>query len=291
MIKLSYKKIDAFTGANSGGNPAACVYLAKGQCLSPEDMQKIAAEHKGFVSEVVFCTPLGNNAYRLRYYASECEVAFCGHGTIACIYQLLKDAGLLGVPEIFIQTNKGTLKVLNRINAADAVYISAPQPLFIAHTLRPSDIADALGVDARKISAEHPIEIVDAGLRTLLVPIHGLDDLLAMRPDEKRLKEYSISNAFDTVAVFSREVAGAGSKLRTRVFPPRFGYLEDPATGSGNSAIGYYMLRHGMWDGSPINIEQNGSREKHNIVKLRYEKGSVYFGGGAALRIDGTYFL
>ena len=65
-MKLTYKKIDAFTGANSGGNPAACVYLAEGQYLSPDDMQKIAAEHKGFVSEVIFCTPLGDDTYRLK---------------------------------------------------------------------------------------------------------------------------------------------------------------------------------------------------------------------------------
>jgi len=290
-MKLTYKKIDAFIGANSSGNPAACVYLAEEQCLSPEDMQKIAVEHKGFVSEVIFCTPLGDNTYRLKYYSSECEVEFCGHGTIACMVHLIKDAGLLDIPEIWIETNKGNSKVINQIKDTGAVYISAPQPIYIPHNLSASDIADALGVDSSKINENHPIEIIDAGLRTLIVPITELNDVLSLFPDEKHLKDYSIANDFDIVIVFSEEVVDSQNKLRTRVFPPRFGYLEDPATGSGNSAVGYYMLKHSMWDGSPINIEQNDLREERNIVKLQYDEGTICFGGGATLRIDGTYLL
>jgi len=290
-MKLTYKKINAFTGANSGGNPAACVYLKEGQCLSPEDMQKIAVEHKGFVSEVIFCTPMGDNTYRLKYYSSECEVEFCGHGTIACMVQLIKDAGLLDIPEIWIETNKGKSKVINQLKNTNAVYISAPQPIYITHTLNTSDIADAFGIDSSKINANRPIEIIDAGLRTLIIPITGLKDVLSLFPDERRLKDYSIANDFDIVIAFSEEVVDSRNKLRTRVFAPRFGYLEDPATGSGNSAVGYYMLKHGLWDGAPISIEQNGLREKCNIVKLRYDENAICFGGGATLRIDGTYLL
>jgi len=290
-MKLAYKKLDAFTGPGSPGNPAACIYLEQGQSISPENMQRIAAAHRGFVSEVVFCAPLGNNAYRLRYYSSECEVAFCGHGTVACLCQLIRDANLLDVPALWIETNRGRSKVINQIAAANAVYIAAPPPRDIPHGLAPADIADALGVDLPAIRAGYPIELIDAGLRTLIVPMHALDAVLSMRPDERRLKDYSVANDFDIAIVFSQETADPGSKLRTRVFAPRFGYLEDPATGSGNAAAGRYLQKHGMWDGAPIAIEQNGSRKAPNIVRLMADGGAVWFGGGAALRIDGTYFL
>ena len=40
-------------------------------------------------------------------------------------------------------------------------------------------------------------------------------------------------------------------------------YLEEKqiltATGSGNSAFGYYLLKKGMWGGDAIRIEQGGS--------------------------------
>lgn len=59
---------------------------------------------------------------------SECEVDFCGHGTIACMYSLIKDAPfLLEQKEITVNTSrKGTLSVYNEISTQDAVYITAP---------------------------------------------------------------------------------------------------------------------------------------------------------------------
>ena len=83
---------------------------------------------------------------------------------------------------------------------------------------------------------------------------------------------------------------------RTRVFAAPFGYLEDPATGSGNAAFGYYLLRNNRWDGQPISVEQNGDLAHPNIVKLlakhnEHNKVQVVFGGGAILRIAGEYFL
>ena len=83
---------------------------------------------------------------------------------------------------------------------------------------------------------------------------------------------------------------------RTRVFAPTFGYLEDPATGSGNAALGYYLLRNDRWDGQSISVEQNGDLARPNIVKLLAKHGEgdeaqVAFGGGAIVRIAGEYLL
>jgi PhzF family phenazine biosynthesis protein len=91
-------------------------------------------------------------------------------------------------------------------------------------------------------------------------------------------------------------VADKNSNYRTRVFAPTFGYLEDPATGSGNSAFGYYLLKNNLWKGETVTIEQNGLKNNFNIVKLQKqidEKGNtrVLFGGGAIIRIEGKYKL
>ena len=89
---------------------------------------------------------------------------------------------------------------------------------------------------------------------------------------------------------------GRDTSWRSRVFAPRFGYLEDPATGSGNAALGQYLLRHGLWRGETLTIEQNKERTRPNIIKLmgRQEADAspqVLFGGGAVTRIEGRYFL
>ena len=89
MTSYTYSKIDAFTAGQSLGNPAACLYLERGQKLSEQVMLEIAKRHKGFVSEVIFCEDRADG-YFLTYYSSECEVDFCGHGTIACMVRLIK---------------------------------------------------------------------------------------------------------------------------------------------------------------------------------------------------------
>ncbi len=292
MSTYSYKKINAFTSASSAGNPAACLYLEKDQALSADDMLAVAKEHKGFVSEVVYCSPSGDAHYRLRYYSSECEVEFCGHGTIACMYDLIKNSGaLLGQPEIKITTNKGDLTVYNEISDMDAVFITAPDKAECPVRPGLDAIARHLGVARGKIDEKFSIECIDAGLRTLLVPISDLATTLDMRPDEAALKTFCLKNDIDIILVFTPEVIDKRNKMRTRVFAPRFGYLEDPATGSGNSAFGHYMLKNAMWRGEAISIEQNGERTAFNVVNLKEKSGKVLFGGKATTRIDGRYIF
>ena len=48
MKQYRYVKSNAFTSGNSLGNPAACIFTEQEE-LTPEQMQAIAAEHKGFV--------------------------------------------------------------------------------------------------------------------------------------------------------------------------------------------------------------------------------------------------
>lgn len=290
MNKLIYKKINAFTTHSSTGNPAACIYLDENQVLTEMEMLNIAKEHKGFVSEVVYCTPKSDNTYMLKYYSSECEVEFCGHGTIACAYDLLKNSeNLLKLPEIIIDTKKGKLTVYNEINTLNAVFITAPDPQYLSHKLDADIIAKALQIMPHAISKEYPISLINGGLNTLLVPISSLKDELSNCPNEYDLKAFCLMNSIDIILTFTMEVFDIRNKVRTRVFAPKFGYLEDMATGSGNSALGYYMLKHDMWDGQPISIEQNAQPSAHNIVWLKTHKGKVLFGGGATVRIEGKY--
>ena len=125
----------------------------------------------------------------------------------------------------------------------------------------------------------------------MIVPITSLETVLAMHPDEAALKQFCIDSKVDIILVFSSEVASRQNIMRTRVFAPRFGYLEDPATGSGNSAFGYYMLKNSLWDGNAVSIEQNAERAAFNVVKLKETAGKVLFGGSATTRIEGRYLL
>lgn len=292
MRAYNYRKIDAFTSSRSMGNPAACIYLEDEQRLSDEDMLSIAVQHKGFVSEVVFCSKMAPAGYKLSYYSSECEVDFCGHGTIACIYSLIRSKPtLLEESELTIHTNKkGLLTVYNRIAEQNAVFITAPEPLFIGSTISPTLIAEKLGLETYSISPDYPIDLVDAGLATLIVPIATLNEEINVYPREQELKKFCQENSIDIVLIYSWEVKNREHKAHTRVFAPKFGYLEDPATGSGNSAFAHYMLKNGLWSGEDISIEQGGADIEFNVVKLTGLKDQVLFGGQATDRIVGRYY-
>ncbi|WP_281034014.1 PhzF family phenazine biosynthesis protein [Methanocorpusculum labreanum] len=265
-------------------------FLDENQTLSEDAMLEIAKQHRGFVSEVIYCK--SHDGIFLTYYSSEGEVSFCGHGTIACMYTLIKNTpGLFSCSEIPIHTNKkGQLTVYNRIADEDAVFISAPNPGYLPTGLKPEDTAAPLDLCDEDLSREFPLEVIDAGLRTLIVPVKSFQKLVSIYPDEPCLKKFCLQNDIDIILIFSLNPADPENIAHTRVFAPRFGYLEDPATGSGNSAFGYYMLKHGIWDGSSCSLEQGGDDREFNRIKLRFQDDVLLFGGKATTRIDGVYY-
>lgn len=291
MKQYRYIKSNAFTSGASTGNPAATIIIDEGS-LAPEQMLQIAAEHKGFVMESVFCSPSDTAACKLTYYSSECEVDFCGHGTIATMYSLIKDdASLRNRKVLSVETNKkGVISVYNEIDTEDAVYIEAPSPIEHEMNIPTEEIERILTLHKGSIDREgRAIRIIDAGLRTLIVPVSKLEDEVSVFPDLASLKAFCEGNDIDIILIYSLQVADASNFAHTRVFAPKFGYLEDPATGSGNSAFANYLLSEKMWDGTPITIEQGGNDRIFNAVKLKTLNGKVLFGGRATIKIQGFY--
>lgn len=297
MRAVKFKKIDAFASESSAGNPAAVVYLDTLDELSDHEMLQIAKELKGFVSEVGFVCPGTDMDYQLRFFSAEREVAFCGHATIAILNDIIaNDEALQAQATLSIATRTDRLTVENRYQREKGVFISAPAPRFSTKKVSVADIAKALNCSVEDLDALRPVQVVNAGLETLVIPMVGLESILSVAPKIDTLNEFCVQIGVDIIILYSFEVASRQTNYRTRVFAPTFGYLEDPATGSGNAAFGYYLLNHDLWDGTMIKIEQNGLREKPNYVKL-FSKANdtgdfqVWFGGGAILRIDGQYLL
>lgn len=140
------------------------------------------------------------------------------------------------------------------------------------------------------------MSIVNAGLETLIVPINTLQSILNINPELDILKNFCLKKNIDIIEVFCDETYDKKCDFRTRVFAPTFGYLEDPATGSGNSAFGYYLLKNDLWNKESVIIEQNGTTDRFNIVQLKTRVDAdgnirVLFGGGAITRIEGKYIL
>ncbi|MBE6070558.1 MAG: PhzF family phenazine biosynthesis protein [Clostridium butyricum] len=292
MKKYTYKKINAFTWGMSQGNPAAYLMLGDDR-LTENELLSIGKEHSGFVSEVVFCSNSDKADCKLTYYSSECEVDFCGHGTIATMYDVIKNDDILcNKKEVKFETNKkGILTIYNHIATEDSIYVTAPTAEYLKIPVSKEQIAENLEIEVSMISEEYPIDFINAGLRTLIVPITHYNDEISIFPNEAKLKDFCLSNVIDIILIFSKEASTSDFIAHTRVFAPKFGYLEDPATGSGNSAFGNYMLKNQMWNGESVSIEQGGENILFNTVKLKKIEDKILFGGKARVSIEGFYCL
>jgi len=295
MRRLRFKKIDAFAQGRAQGNPTGAVYLERDDKLEEGQMVRLARELAGYVSEVAYVQPVRKEGidYRLTYYSAEREVAFCGHATIAVTYDLIQsDPKLQAAAGLRIVTKMGPLSVENA--SEDAVYIEAPTPVRRTRAFRGAELADALRTSPDTVDPRHPLALVNAGLNTLIVPVAGYEACLGVAPDLQELKQACLAHGADIVALFTSEVGDPAHRFHTRVFAPTYGYLEDPATGSANAALGHYWRGEGLWDGRPLVIEQGTSREYPNRVRLATRGASdptILFGGAATVRIEGEYIL
>ncbi len=296
MRKFNFKKIDAFATENSSGNPAGYILLDSLKDISEREMLQIAQELKGFVNEVGYVAQVNDSEFDLRYYSAEKEVDFCGHATIAILYDIIQThPALANIPVLIINTNKGKLEVENKVAAENSVFIMAPNPVFYHSVPEIDSLCQHLNIKASVINRNYPLSVIDAGLTTLLVPIKDLNSILSIEPELDVLKEFCIQSKIDIIEVFTSDVYDKVNDFRTRVFAPTFGYIEDPATGSGNSALGYYLIQNKLWNKQMISIEQNGERAHFNSVKLKGKMDDhhvlrVCFGGGAITRIEGNYY-
>jgi PhzF family phenazine biosynthesis protein len=177
---------------------------------------------------------------------------------------------LLSRIEVIVKTIKAELPIINDIAGSDSVFITAPEPERYACPFSRAEIARNLGLTEGEFDSTRDVAIINGGLRTLIVPLRTNAAVLTTSPHEDRLREFSIaSDHFDVIIVFTDETVHPDNRFRTRVFCPKYGYLEDPATGSGNAALGYYLLERSLWDGDIFSIEQGPDRQNPNIIKVR----------------------
>ena len=109
--------------------------------------------------------------------------------------------------------------------------------------------------------------------------------------DYDSIRKHCISHKIEIVNIYTEDVNYPQNLIRSRVFAPGFGYLEDPATGSANSALAYFLKKENVWNGNPFSIEQGVLKADPSLIRIIFKNNRVLFGGKAKTRIDGYYFL
>jgi trans-2,3-dihydro-3-hydroxyanthranilate isomerase len=269
-MRRKFFTLDVFTCRRYAGNPLAVVLDPDG--LDGAAMQAIAREFN--LSETVFVLPPADKAHRakLRIFTPARELPFAGHPTVGTAVLINRiDAGT-GRREIVVEEGIGPVRCA--VEALDAETGSARFELarLPAETgpVEPAAaMAAALGLREEDIGFEDfAPSRWSAGNEFTFVPLAGLDAMRRCRPNTAN---WSAAFGDGTGAfLFCRETAEQGHAFHARMFAPRAGVPEDPATGSAVAAFAGVLAHFTrMADGAhECVIEQGYEMGRPSLIRL-----------------------
>jgi PhzF family phenazine biosynthesis protein len=271
---MDVQRIAAFSQGTKGGNPAGVVLC---EALPPADrMQTIAAE-VGY-SETVFAAPI-EDGWRVRYFAPEIEVPFCGHATIALGAAL---ALAHGDGTFTLQLNDSRITVTGwRNNPALMAALQSPRT---RSEPAPQELVEAaLGLFSYTLSdldPRLPPAIAEAGARHLVLALTSRQKLAAMHYDLAHGRRFMTAAGIVTINLVHAETS---MRFHARNPFASGGVYEDPATGAAAAALGGYLRDLGWPHGGAIEILQG--EDMGVPSRLRAEITSE---PGASIRVSGA---
>jgi PhzF family phenazine biosynthesis protein len=274
---MEVQRIAAFSNGSQGGNPAGIVLCET--LPDATDMQQIAAE-VGY-SETAFAAPQ-NNAWRVRYFAPEAEVNFCGHATIALGAALALRHGNATFP---LHLNHAHITVEGR-TTAHTLFAALQSPPTSSHPCTPSLLAEALALFHLKpdvLDPRIPPAIAHAGADHLIIALRDRADLSAMHYDLESGRDLAQR---DHIGTFSLIHAETPQRFHARNPFPIGGVYEDPATGAAAAALAGYLRDLNWPHGGRIEIIQGEDMQVPSRLwaDITEEKGaSIRVSGDARL--------
>lgn len=237
MTAYAFVTVDVFTDRRFGGNPLAVFPDARG--LGDAEMQALAAEFN--LSETTFVLPPADpaNTARVRIFNRRHEMPFAGHPNVGTGWVLARQG----------RARNGKLRFeelagLVEIEAApDLVTIAAPQPLSLGPEMPVELLAGCVGLATSDvvIAAHRPV-CASVGNSFVVAQVTG-DALARATPDLARFRDaatrYTAMGA-NRLPIYL--YAHDGARIRTRMFSPLSGTIEDPATGSAATPLAALLL-------------------------------------------------
>lgn len=268
---MKIERIAAFCDGESGGNPAGVVIAD----ALPEaaQMQRIAAE-VGY-SETAFAAPAPGGAFRVRYFAPESEVPFCGHATIALGAALGRRYG----PGRFaLNLNDAQVSV-----EAEGGAVALQSPPSRSGPVAGHVLAEALalfGLQADDLAEAPAPAIAHAGADHLVLALASRARLAQMDYDLAAGAALMRREGWTTISLIWFETP---RRIHARNAFASGGVLEDPATGAAAAALGGYLRDIGWPHGGEVEILQGADMGAPS--RLRVEIGPDR---GASLRVSGA---
>lgn len=282
--QLNFTTVDVFTTDRFKGNPLAVVLDADG--LSTAQMQAIAAEFN--LSETTFVLPPQDPARtaEVRIFTPRAEMPFAGHPNVGTAFVLGRAGKSYGksIPgDRFIFEEKAGLVPIDLIRDGAMVVgarLAAPQALAVGEEIAPQAIADACALpeDAIVLQNHRPC-VASCGAAFMFAEVRDLAALAAATP---RIDAFHRHFTAGPTGVFLYARVGDGDvDIRCRMFAPRHGIHEDPATGSANVALAGLLaqlrpeadltlsltIMQGVEMGRPSRLEAQAIKQNGQVIQ------------------------
>ena len=259
-MKLLLFQIDAFSRQVFGGNPAAVIPLHR--WISDEAMQNIATENN--LSETAFFVGR-NGEYHIRWFTPTVEVDFCGHATLAAAW-LIFNKFEPSLQELKFDSRTGELSAQRRDEAVILNFpVQAPTPCEA-----PQQLLDALPIDIEDVQQAEDY----------LVVCKSAEQVQHLKPDLRLLKQIPLRAVIVTAP-------GDDVDFVSRVFGPKVGIDEDPATGSAHTTLTPYWAQR--LDKNKLKATQLSKRGAEFLCELK--GGRVLITGYCAEYMSAQIFL
>jgi len=294
------RQVDVFTERPLAGNQLAVVLDATG--IADAEMQAIAREMN--LAETTFVLPptRPDCVARVRIFTPARELAFAGHPTLGTAWVLAAGERVPpGVTRFTLEEGIGPVEVETEG--------APPRPRFVWMRHRDASfgpevrdragIAAALGLAEGDLLPGAPVEPGSTGNEFLYVPLRDRAAVDRARLDPPRLDTMPGAQGPIGVFVLAPDADRAARRVYSRMFAPRSGIPEDPATGSASGALGAYLVRHALVEPAPsltIVSEQGTAMGRQSFVHIACavrdgRVGDLRVGGGVVPVLEGRLTL
>lgn len=257
-LTLPFFQVDAFTHRQFSGNPAAVCPLK--DWLPDDLMQRIASENN--LSETAFFVKNGEH-YDIRWFSPACEIALCGHATLASAFVITQHLQP-GLAEIRFQSQSGPLTV-----AVEGERFVLDFP---AYSLKPCTKEQW---PFTSVKSEEYLYGRGDGSGAYVAVLQNTAAVKNFSPDFADLERMR-SDLIVTAK-------GHDVDFVSRLFAPWAGIPEDPVTGSAHCLlVPFWAARLGK---SKLSARQESQRSGELFCEHRGNRVSI--GGHAVLVIKG----
>jgi trans-2,3-dihydro-3-hydroxyanthranilate isomerase len=295
-MRRRFFTLDVFTARRFTGNPLAVALDSDG--LDIVTMQAIAREFGHPETVFVFASDEAKHRARVRIFTPVRELAFAGHPTVGTAVLLAKLDGFQGLREIVLEEGVGPVAcaVEARGDGGSATFKIPRAPERIGTIEDAAKAARALGLAPKDIGLEgFALEAWSAGNPFFFVPLRGLGAAARAQPDLGSWDSAFGADGPVGVFVFCRETVDPSHVYHARMFAPRSGVPEDPATGSAAAAFVGALAASGQFaDGEhEVIVEQGFEMGRPSLIRIAFGLRQGVFqsgpiGGDAVIVTEGA---